>query len=84
VLRKLLKSKKESIRLGSCRAMLEFGVRLRETIELQRRLESLEETGPSVHRTRGKSMNLKVRLSQAESMLRQRTQRIGCPGCKPR
>jgi HEAT repeat protein len=43
VLRKLLKSKKESIRLGSCRAMLEFGVRLRETIELQRRLEALEE-----------------------------------------
>jgi hypothetical protein len=29
-------------------------------------------------------MNLKARLSQAESMLRQRAQRIGCPGCKPR
>src|SRR5690349_19167317 len=42
VLRKLLKAKGESIRLGACRAMLEYGVKLRESVELEARLAALE------------------------------------------
>ena len=41
-LRKLLKAKGESVRLGACRAMLEIGVKLREAVELENRLAALE------------------------------------------
>ena len=41
-LRKLLKAKGESVRLGACRAMLEMGVKLRESVELEAQLTALE------------------------------------------
>lgn len=43
VLRKLLKSRKEGVRLGACRAILEFGVRLHDETERDARLQALEE-----------------------------------------
>jgi len=42
MLRKLLKAKSESVRLGACRAMLELGAKLRETVELEARIAQLE------------------------------------------
>jgi hypothetical protein len=42
-LRALLAAKSEAVRLGACRAMLELGVKLRETTELQERLAALEQ-----------------------------------------
>jgi hypothetical protein len=39
---KLLKAKSESVRLGACRAMLELGVKLRESVEFDARLAALE------------------------------------------
>jgi hypothetical protein len=42
VLRALLKAKSESVRLGACQAMLELGVKLRESVELEERLTALE------------------------------------------
>jgi hypothetical protein len=41
-LRKLLKAKGESVRLGACRAMLEVGVKLREVVDTDERLQALE------------------------------------------
>ena len=41
-LRKLLKAKGESVRLGACRTMLELGVKLREAVEFEERLAALE------------------------------------------
>jgi hypothetical protein len=41
-LRKLLKAKSESVRLSACRALLELGVKLRESVELEARLSELE------------------------------------------
>jgi hypothetical protein len=41
-LRKLLKAESEAVRLGSCRAMLELCVKLRESVELESRLAALE------------------------------------------
>jgi hypothetical protein len=41
-LRKLLKAKGESVRLGACRAMLELGVKLRESVDLEERFALLE------------------------------------------
>jgi hypothetical protein len=46
-LRKLLKAKGESVRLGACRAMLELGVKLRECVEFEARLTALEQRGNS-------------------------------------
>lgn len=46
-LRKLLKAKAESVRLGACRAMLELGVKLREAVEFEARLTALEQRGIS-------------------------------------
>ncbi|HZZ77619.1 MAG TPA: hypothetical protein VFE62_03815 [Gemmataceae bacterium] len=43
VLRKLLKAKGENVRLGACRALFEHGVRIRETVELEERLQALEQ-----------------------------------------
>jgi hypothetical protein len=42
VLRKLLKAKKEGVRLAACRTMLELGVRLRDAAEYEARLQALE------------------------------------------
>jgi HEAT repeat protein len=42
VLRKLLAAQSESVRLGAARSLLELGVKLRETVELERRLADLE------------------------------------------
>jgi len=42
VLRDLLNANSESVRLGACRAMLELGVKLRETIDHEERLRVLE------------------------------------------
>jgi hypothetical protein len=42
VLRGLLKADSESVRLGACRAMLELGVKLRETVDHAERLQALE------------------------------------------
>ena len=42
VLRALLQAERESVRLGACRAILELGVKLREAVELERRLAALE------------------------------------------
>ena len=41
-LRKLLKAKSESVRLGACRAMLELGVKLREAVDHEERLQAVE------------------------------------------
>jgi transposase-like protein len=41
-LRALLAAEAESVRLGACRAMLELGVKLRESVELEGRLAALE------------------------------------------
>jgi hypothetical protein len=42
VLRQLLAAQSESVRLGAARALLELGVRLRESVELESRLVELE------------------------------------------
>src|SRR4051812_36093119 len=41
-LRKLLKAKSESVQLGACRALLEMGVKLRESVEMEARIAELE------------------------------------------
>jgi hypothetical protein len=43
VLRQLLAAKSESVRLGAARSLLELGVKLRESVELEERLRALEE-----------------------------------------
>jgi hypothetical protein len=43
VLRSLLTAESESVRLGAARAMLELGVRVRDTVELERRVRELED-----------------------------------------
>jgi hypothetical protein len=42
VLRKLLNADSESVRLGAARSLLELGVKLRESVELEERLAALE------------------------------------------
>jgi hypothetical protein len=42
VLRKLLKAKSENVRLGACRAILELGTKLRDSVEVEERLQALE------------------------------------------
>jgi hypothetical protein len=42
MLRRLLRAKRENIRLGAARSLLEFGIRLRESVELEARLTALE------------------------------------------
>jgi hypothetical protein len=42
VLRKRLAAESESVRLGACRAPLEHGVKLRETVDHEERLQALE------------------------------------------
>jgi hypothetical protein len=42
VLRTLLNAKSESVSLGACRALLELGVKLRDTVDLEERLAALE------------------------------------------
>jgi hypothetical protein len=42
-LRKLLTAKSETVRLGAARAIIEMGSRLRETVELEDRLATLEQ-----------------------------------------
>lgn len=42
VLRTLLAAESESVRLAACRAILELGVKLRETVELAARVADLE------------------------------------------
>lgn len=41
-LRKLLKAKNESVRLGACRTLLDLGVKLRDSVELEERFTELE------------------------------------------
>jgi hypothetical protein len=41
-LRALLSATSESVQLGACRALLELGVKLRESVELEARLAALE------------------------------------------
>jgi hypothetical protein len=41
-LRGLLSAKADTVKLGAARALLEFGVRLRESVELDERLRALE------------------------------------------
>jgi hypothetical protein len=43
VLRELLTADRESVRLGAARSLLELGVRLRESVELEERLQALED-----------------------------------------
>jgi HEAT repeat protein len=43
VLRSLLTAESESVRLGAARAMLELGVRVRDAVELDRRVCELED-----------------------------------------
>jgi hypothetical protein len=42
-LRSLLVAEGESVRLGAARALLELGVKLRESVELEQRLQTLEQ-----------------------------------------
>jgi len=46
VLRQLLNAKSESVRLSAARALLELGVKLRESVELEQRLQTLEDQLP--------------------------------------
>jgi hypothetical protein len=39
----LLAAKSEAVQLGACRALLELGVKLRESVELEQRLATLEQ-----------------------------------------
>ena len=41
--RLVLKGRSEQVQLGACRAVLELGNRLRESVELEQRLSALEE-----------------------------------------
>jgi hypothetical protein len=41
-LRQLLEAESETVRLGAARSVLEFGVRLRETVDFEARLAALE------------------------------------------
>jgi hypothetical protein len=52
VLRALLKADSQSVRLGACRAMLELGVKLRDSVELEQRIAALEalEAGVALQR----------------------------------
>jgi hypothetical protein len=43
VLRQLLGSPSESVRLGAARSLLVLGVKLRESVEVEARLQALEE-----------------------------------------
>jgi HEAT repeat protein len=43
VLRQLLAAESETVRLGAARSLLELGVKLRESVELEARLQALEE-----------------------------------------
>jgi hypothetical protein len=45
-LRNLLKAKSENVRLGAARTILELSSRLRETVELEQRLQDLENRLP--------------------------------------
>jgi hypothetical protein len=42
-LRALLKARSEQVRLGAARALLELGVKVRESVELEARIRALEE-----------------------------------------
>jgi hypothetical protein len=42
-LRNLLKAKADTVKLGAARALLELGVKLRESVELEQRLADLEQ-----------------------------------------
>ena len=42
LLRNLLRAESESVRLGACRTTLELSAKLRETVELEARIEALE------------------------------------------
>jgi hypothetical protein len=42
MLRQLLSAESESVRLGAARSLLELGVKLRESVELEERLAALE------------------------------------------
>jgi hypothetical protein len=44
-LRKLLNSEQERIQLGAARAILELGAKLRDQIELEQRIQNLEDQG---------------------------------------
>ncbi len=41
-LRQLLRAESETVRLGACRAALELSVKLRESVELEQRIQDLE------------------------------------------
>jgi hypothetical protein len=41
-LRKLLKAKTDTVKLGAARALLEYGLRFRETLDLEERLAQVE------------------------------------------
>jgi hypothetical protein len=49
VLRSLLAAESETVRLGAARSLLEIGSKLRESVELEARLQALEEraSGPT-------------------------------------
>jgi hypothetical protein len=47
VLRPLLEAKSETVRLGAARSLLEIGSKLRDSVELEARLEALEERASS-------------------------------------
>ncbi|MHB1424906.1 MAG: hypothetical protein ACYC3I_17175 [Gemmataceae bacterium] len=42
-LRQLLAANSEAVQLGACRALLELSLKLRESVELEQRLDALEE-----------------------------------------
>jgi hypothetical protein len=74
-MRKLLKAKSESVRLGACRAMLELGVRLREAVEIEERLTALQLWSSGEN-----CMSLKSRIARLEKSAAV----SGCPGCAGR
>jgi hypothetical protein len=54
VLRQLLAAKGESVRLGAARSLLELGVKLRESVELEERLCALEERAAQQEQDNGR------------------------------
>jgi hypothetical protein len=50
VLRQLLKAQSENVRLGAARSLLELGITLRQSVEIEERLKTLEDQAEHLKR----------------------------------
>jgi hypothetical protein len=65
-LRRLLRAKSRTVRLGAARALIELGTKLRETVELEERIAALE-AGALTGGEDRMSRNLRGRLAKLEA-----------------